>query len=282
MDILSFKKKAFVRGYSSLRISEPGQIRRFIELLKQVFSCDAVYDGSFITGDGTMALGQSYSELEDYELEQRLKEGGLSFSDADGTIFGGSISNSAFCFETLTVKQSEINIVVEDSSLVEDATFMSKFSGLAKSLEELFQCNLTFCANQEDFNTIYNTKLGIGIGLLDVYWVTIFGAPFLEVLDLDVLSRLPVYRSEQLRSGAFLVQTTEHYHASLSRSGESVRSQIKEHIGEEFFVKNKASGQRRQGGEIGVWQIVKLIKRAKASRNQFNDISHAAKVRPKF
>lgn len=71
----------------------------------------------------------------------------------------------------------------------------------------------------------------------DLFWATVFGAPYVKMFGLDRMLTVPVYSSRALSDGAVLLQTTENLSdvESHTREFEEVRSKAKSHLGPDAF-----------------------------------------------
>jgi hypothetical protein len=71
----------------------------------------------------------------------------------------------------------------------------------------------------------------------DVYWVTVFGAPYIGMFGEEKLLSSPVYHSDRLSNGSVMLQLTEEL-SDVERQPEAielVRSAVKTHLGQDAF-----------------------------------------------
>ena len=83
--------------------------------------------------------------------------------------------------------------------------------------------------------------------LPDLYWMTIYGPPYIELFGRDQLLAAPVYRVTELRTGHIMVQLTEDINDMIVNPGHFafVRSRFKEHVGQDAFFSVDHTGRYR-------------------------------------
>ncbi len=66
----------------------------------------------------------------------------------------------------------------------------------------------------------------------DVYWITLFGAPYVRLFSRERLLSAPVHRVDELENGSIILQLTAHLDATVTEEAafERLRSSVRKHL----------------------------------------------------
>ena len=93
---------------------------------------------------------------------------------------------------------------------------------------------------------------GLEAGLPGIYRLMILGTPFIELLGLEQLLSLQVYRSELIDSRWFVMQVDADLTTFHSVAVEDARRQVREQLGPGFFNNPSQDGLDLPSGQIGL------------------------------
>ena len=92
--------------------------------------------------------------------------------------------------------------------------------------------------------------------LPDVPWISIYGVPYIKMFTEERILSAPFWKTEQLPSGHFLLQSTESPHQKIS---EETKSAIRRHLGEDAFM--SGGRWRYKDGHAPVFDFSKVMNR---------------------
>lgn len=94
--------------------------------------------------------------------------------------------------------------------------------------------------------------------LPDIYWATVFGAPYVKLFTRQRLLSAPAYRIEELENGAILVQLTPNLSDTRrnERAFENVRKAVRDHLNSDAIFDEKKGPQFRYAVPDFVWSPV--------------------------
>ncbi len=71
----------------------------------------------------------------------------------------------------------------------------------------------------------------------DIYWMTVFGAPYVRLFSRELLLSAPAYRVQELENGSIVVQLTENLEdaAKDEAAFEEIRDRVKNHLNSDAF-----------------------------------------------
>jgi hypothetical protein len=89
----------------------------------------------------------------------------------------------------------------------------------------------------------------------DIYWMTVFGAPYVKLFTRKKLLSAPAYRVEELENGAILVQLTPNLSDTRrdERAFESVRKTVRDHLNSGAIFDERKGAQFRYAVPDFTW-----------------------------
>jgi hypothetical protein len=101
--------------------------------------------------------------------------------------------------------------------------------------------SIAFLNSAHTQKTLFVTTHMLRKSIPDVYWMTIFGAPYVQLFSRDRLLSVPAYRVQELDNGSVLVQLTENLvdAAADEVAFEDIRSRVKYHLNSDAFYDPK-------------------------------------------
>ena len=73
--------------------------------------------------------------------------------------------------------------------------------------------------------------------LPDIYWMTVFGAPYVRLFSQELLLSAPAYQVQELENGSIAIQLTENLEdaANDEAAFEEIRDRVKNHLNSDAF-----------------------------------------------
>jgi hypothetical protein len=92
----------------------------------------------------------------------------------------------------------------------------------------------------------------------DVYWTTIFGAPYVTLFSREKLLSSPVHRVEELENGSVVLQLTPDLRDTVTHEAafEGVRKAVKDHLDSDAFLDPRKGTEHRYAVPEFVWSPV--------------------------
>jgi hypothetical protein len=92
----------------------------------------------------------------------------------------------------------------------------------------------------------------------DVYWTTIFGAPYVTLFSREKLLSAPAHRVEELENGSVVLQLTPDLRDTVADEAafESVRQAVKDHLDSDAFLDARKGTEYRYAVPQFVWSPV--------------------------
>jgi hypothetical protein len=270
-----------IRGFTSREISDVQKVLRFLDAVRRLTGVSELRSGVFVDDSGGETMGDVISSLSEEEIAGRLDEDAFSFC-VSRAIVGGYLSNKERSSpgRDVDVRQSEIEVALFEQEWREDVDTCDAVWRVCVDAAESFRCNLLFVGHRGAFEMRYSTRRQIGVGLLDMYWITILGEPFLRVMDRSKLQDLPVYRLQWISGSMVALQSHSTFAASVTASGKADREKLKNAIGRDYFAEPPRA--LSSFGEVGVWSIGKLLSMWRREQDSYSDLSGIAKIPPRF
>jgi len=92
----------------------------------------------------------------------------------------------------------------------------------------------------------------------DVYWTTVFGAPYVKLFSREKLLSAPAHRVEELENGSVVLQLTPDLSdtATDEAAFENVRKAVKDHLSSDAFLDARKGTEYRYAVPEFVWSPV--------------------------
>ncbi len=168
--------------------------------------------------------------IEDYEIDSRLKTGGINFRDVDSKLLCGYIQ-SGENFNSLSVQMVD--------SLVTSDENKSQFIDLFTKSCLNFDCELGFCylAEAPGYNGSYrSSRESIASGIRDVYWLNFYGEKLVNLIGDSKLRSLKGCYSKSFDKRGIMFQISDEPKCI------QVKDAVMTSIGSEYFVGKKKQG----------------------------------------
>lgn len=116
----------------------------------------------------------------------------------------------------------------------------SLFASLLKEIVLAMPCELAFVCIKSEYTHAYPSPLGIRAGLADLYWITVFGREYVDLIGPAAFARLQAYENLELAWGGRWLQVTDSLVEASSSAVDAPRGRAKIVLGEDlFFVAKK-------------------------------------------
>jgi hypothetical protein len=270
-----------ITAYSSLQEERADWLRALVGLIQDHFGLKGFMEGEFVDDAGKTKRGRSISQLTNQELEGRLLAGGFSFIGGERRDVSGFVSNERFRIAGIGVPQLEVGLTLP-SNYGSDPNLAISVREFCQALARHAKCNLVFCADSEHFDVQFDTALHIGIGLLDVYWITVYGPAYMRLMDTRKFSSIDAHFVSCEADGYGIIQLCETLEKVLEPAGETIRHAVRDSLGNQFFAKPRCGPNRARGTEASAWQFWKVISLFRKQNDAFKDTSRRADVVPDF
>lgn len=162
-------------------------------------------------------------------------------------------------------------------SVCDDQVKADDYISFCIAISELFEVNYQYSYFKPTASINFKSKLGLSIGLLDVYWLNIFGKPYIEMIGEKKLLDTPAYKVQKLKN-SILVQSDEEFIDPTSALHMESAKLIRSHIGNEYFA-GPVPDDGIASGNVGCLGLIKLLF---SMKKNFNDVSYKAQVTPSF
>lgn len=241
--------------------------------------------------DFVKARTARYRSLRDAKLTEIYAQGGIVLSDLEAGMLRASIEwnklrglDAQSFLRTRGYVQNRI-AVHANARLLDDPVSKARYLELAKRLAVGFNVSLLYVYDPSSWDARYAGKSGLSVGLRDLYWVTVFGASFVEIIGRDRLLACPAKEVEALTSEMIFLRVTDAFfdpkHPSVRESYETVRNCI----GGRFFAKchlERAPEVPSSGWLLNPRRLLQLRRFFAEAKQQFEDDSISADICPTF
>lgn len=223
------------------------------------------------------------------ELQKIYAKGGIYFSDPDEAIWHSfinwhkyKISKREYLRRFDGLEQNTCELMTS-SLFLENPFWKEMYIELSIKMAQLFKSNYLYCyALNTGFDHFFTSQSGLEIGLKDIYWLNIFGPPYIEMIGREKLLSCPAYEVREIEDKHILIQPLEQVAPAGDEQMRSQCNKIKDHIGRQFFVCPKIKPKYSVPNKSGIISFFDLIKFFWAINRNFKDERNAATVRPKF
>ena len=141
------------------------------------------------------------------------------------------------------------------------------------------------CAPRRGRSKSYAGRSGLGIGLRDLYWITVFGSPFTKIIKHDRLLRCPAFEVESLAPDMIYMRVTEAFIDPRQPSVRGTYQAVRDCIGERFFAKTQLEARPKppaSGSLLNPLRLFQLKEFLSGAGRHFDDESIKADVCPSF
>lgn len=254
-------------GHTTRDVADPAHARRLAGDLRALFEADDLVV-TWLPEGAQRARTAAWSSLADEEVDAIYARGAISLSDPGDRFSAGLEWNRVPRREHDTFlrntgyRQNRVTLYTDEPR---DAALRERYLDVCRSQSLALDVNYLYAYQQRLDDARFYTAAGIGAGLRDVYWVNVFGPPFVELIGVEHLLSAPA-RTERLGDRHVLLVVDR-------REKEAVAA----HIGKEFFAPPAA--QPAQSGTVGLLGAVRMLRKQRAA---FHDESAQAARTPEF
>ena len=228
-----------IRGYTTADLSEGIAPERLAAVLCRLLEVD---DLSVIAGEGGAGTKQHrWSMLDRAERSRLHARGGVQLRTLEGNQALGSISWRKIPREERNSylrdfghRQNSVSISLGRARLA-DPAFRERVLATCRELAGAFELNYLAAYNPDATPLLLPTEAELGLGLPGVYWVNLFGRPFVELLGERRLLEMSGVTVERLPGGQIMVVGPESLLDPVA--AETVVRPLRASIGEEFFAR---------------------------------------------
>jgi len=223
------------------------------------------------------------SSCSNKKLETIYSEGGAVLHDNDGQFFTQlnwikhKGPDARRFVRAMGYKQNNIYFGANETSMSQNS-FQMKILTLCDRVTEIFSVNYLCTYDLEYDKQGYGTKLELGAGLKNIYWLNIFGLPYIEILGREKLLSSPAYEVNGLGANHIRLLATPTYNSFKGKRRNELRAHIRDHFGEAYFTKKKSACHEGPNAG-GLFTLLRIMRR---SHKEFNDTSWYADIRPEF
>jgi hypothetical protein len=255
-------------GHTTADISDLRHPRALAAALQAAFEVDDLVV-EWLPEGAQRARTAAWSSLGEDELAAIYRRGAISLSDAGGRFTGGLEWNKvprreheSFVRNT-GYRQNSLTLYAD---MPLEAAPRERYLDLARAQSLALDVNYLYAYRHRLDDAQFRTAAGIGAGLRGVYWVNVFGPPFVELIGAERLLSAPA-QTERLGPGHVLL-VVEREEADA----------VAAHIGPEFFVP-KGEAAPVGSGSSGLLGAIGALRK---SRKGFHDEAAQAEKRPEF
>jgi len=240
-------------GHTTDDISDVQSITRLAESLATLFpkaEAVAVWDEPGVMKTKRLAL-RDFSEC---ELARVYSLGSFNLRDeASQQYEAGLIWNRVRKTERIRFlekegfQQNRVWLRIRRDAL-NDCAFRESYVQFCRDQANLFNVTYLYSFDSVKADAWFSSLRGLGAGLRDVYWINVFGSPYINMMGRDRLLDCPAFEVAALPNGHVVIRATEIFCDPDSPPLRDVRVQIRDHLGQRFFVKRPTKPQWRIGG----------------------------------
>lgn len=225
-----------IRGYTTADLSEGTAPARLAATFRRLLAVD-----DLIVRGGDAEDSLRLSTLGSEEQSGLHAQGGVQFRGPEGQRALARLDWRRISREERDSylrgqghRQNSVSIVVERERL-QDPAFRDRLVAACRELASAFELNYLAAYNTEATPLTFPTEAELGMGLPGVFWINLFGGPFVELIGEERLLAIPGARGERLPGGRIMVIGPD---ALLEPAGaEEVAQSLRAAIGEQFFAR---------------------------------------------
>jgi hypothetical protein len=273
---------------TTANIEKVDLLEELTEITKKLFEVDdllVTYLGS--NGDekeDVLSKGSinSFMEAATQKTQFGLR-GELIFYDLEKTIFSTRCewnmfnNKSRFNNNEPTYKHNEITVQF-NNDFVKSIPNKDRIIDFCKKLSTTFDVDYlkVYSIKNDRFGNM--GKFDLSNGIHDIYWLNIYGMPFVKIIGRQKLLASPAYISEEIGSELILLQACEQFCDHGDHDSTAILNRIRAHIGEQFFYKSIQAKTE----ESGVFNVFNLFSTLWKAAKKHTDTAATADVCPSY
>jgi hypothetical protein len=202
-----------------------------------------------INADVELAHSENNVSLCEIPRDRLLKllsdDGGVSFAEKrnDGIeVDVGLPASEGMRYATATC---QISMGIERLGWRESE---AHFLALLENITKVFPPDLGFICTAGDSVHTYPAPLGIRAGLADLYWVTVFGHKYVELIQAAAFGACGGFENRDLEWGGRWVRMTERLSDTIDSEGAELKARMKHALGDDLFSRPMSTAPKH-GGE---------------------------------
>lgn len=267
-------------GYTTADIRQLARPRSLEAGLRELFGLEDLRV-NWLPEGARSARKASWSSLSDEKLSDIYGRGAINLTDPEGQRFDAGLEwhrvprSERQAFLTAHGYRQNLFTLHTDRHRLKEPVFREKYLELCKQLASAFEVSYLIVHNPAATPARLPTSAGLGAGLPGVYWVNVFGKPFLDILGADRLLKAPVAHAERLDSGHVLLVADD---ALLDPArAQAAAAPLRAYVGEQFFA--RATPPAAQPGVFSLFSLPGMLRKQGQS---FTSTSGNAQVTPSF
>jgi hypothetical protein len=224
-----------VVGECDLRVSffyrrgliDQDAVDRIVDHLRKLFQLDAIF---LISREKRSDELKNYSELSFASIQKECRSGHVVLTDERQKIFT-CLVEEARSPTSNSETHNEIAVVANEPISL-NANFRTRLMDFIRSVALELDSDFAYACDLPSADYRYGrNRAGLSNGLRDVYWVNVFGKPFLHLIGTDKLLTLSsADHVEKLSDSLILVALNE------PRGVREQQERLKAEIGRQFFI----------------------------------------------
>ncbi len=269
-------------GQTTANIRSLEFVDYFVDELKILFPSEEIFV-EWTKPRSSRLLRAQYVSLSQEDKKQLVDGGVLGFSDSSGTRFLAGYQTYRISahewpgfVQTRGYVQNEITISVASSSLSLDS-FRENFAAIAKRLAVKAAINFLRIGGAMGYPKISSTRLGLGAGLPGVYWVNVYGPPFVRIIGVTKLTASRAFDVQEIGPEIVYIRVSREFSGPLEESSSEIYDALRAHIGKEYFINPPPPRASPQGH--GAVSLLRFLWQARA---EHRDDAINAQIRPEF
>lgn len=228
MDILlkSFIKKGDLKKETIIWIAEQ---------LKEVFGLEKIY---LVQGHNNGDFLTSFDELSDTALLEAIDSKEIAICDEDRQLFDCTIQTND-SLSSITSIHNQLTLSLNEK-LITDLAFKERFVLFSEVAAKKMQPDFCFICDIKYADYKYGINMaGLANGLRDIYWVNIFGPPFVRLIGEEKLLNVSSAKIVEKLGDTLIMLVLDGPDENIAQ-----QEKLKTEIGEQYFL-------RCQGNSIG-------------------------------
>ena len=180
--------------------------------------------------------------------------------------------------------QNQVSLQIAARSL-DDPAFLRRYVDCAHRLARHFNVTLLYVYDPMESDARYFGRSGLGVGLRDLYWLTVFGAPYVRIVGYERLLECPAAAVEALTPEMISLRLTPAFPARNGAALRKASDRARAHIGEQYFAKTQLEKEPEPPGSgslLNPFRLFRLGRFLSGAKRQFRDDAIRAESCPEF